>query len=176
MKRIVLASLVALCLLSVVSAYAQDVKIGYVDMRRVMIESKSGSKVRAEIEKTIKERRESLARDEQQLKNLQQAFEKDKLLLSESQRATKQNEFEEKVKAFQKARADAQREIEQKERDFTSKALPKVREIIRVIAKEQKLSLVFEKNEAPVLYAADGPDLTEKVIQRFDAGGSGAGP
>ncbi|HLF22838.1 MAG TPA: OmpH family outer membrane protein, partial [Burkholderiales bacterium] len=107
----------------------------------------------------------------QRLKDLQQAFEKDKLLLTENQRATKQKEFEEKVRAFQQARADAQREIETKEREFTSKALPKIRDIIRDLAKEQKLTLVLDKNEAPVLYAPEGPDLTEKVMQRFDAAG-----
>ena len=173
MKRIFLMGLGVLWLFGVGSAYAEDIRIGYVDLRKGMTESKSGLRLRGEIEKTVKDRRESLGKDEQQLKNLQQSFEKEKLLLSETQRVAKQKEFEEKVKTFQQARADAQREIEQKEREFTSKALPKIRDIIRALAKEQKLSLVFEKNEAPVLYAAEGPDLTEKVMQRFDtAGGS----
>jgi outer membrane protein len=169
MKRFLLVAAVVVSLQAVSSAFAEDIRIGYVDVRKVMTESKSGSKVRAEIEKTIKARRESLAQEEKKLKDLQDAFEKDKLLLSESQRATKQKEFQEKVRAFQQARADAQREIEQKEREFTSKALPKIRDIIHELAKEQKLTLVFEKNEAPVLYAVDGPDLTDKVMQRFDA-------
>jgi len=171
MKQIALATAAVLSLHAVGFAYAEDIRIGYVDMRKVMTESKAGSKVRADIEKTIKERREVLAREEQRLKDLQQAFEKDKLLLTENQRATKQKEFEEKVRAFQQARADAQREIETKEREFTSKALPKIRDIIRDLAKEQKLTLVLDKNEAPVLYAPEGPDLTEKVMQRFDAAG-----
>ena len=169
MKRFLLVAAAVLCFQAVSSANAEDIRIGYVDVRKVMTESQSGSKVRAEIEKTIKARRESLAQEEKKLKDLQQAFEKDKLLLTESQRATKQKEFQEKVRAFQQARADAQHEIEQKEREFTSKALPKIRDIIRDLAKEQKLTLVFEKNEAPVLYAIDGPDLTDKVMQRFDA-------
>lgn len=171
MKHFLLVAAVVLSLQAVSSAYAEDIRIGYVDIRKVMTESKSGSKVRAEIEKTIKTRRESLAQEEKKLKDLQEAFEKDKLLLSESQRVTKQKEFQERVRAFQQARADAQHEIEQKEREFTSKALPKIRDIIRDLAKEQKLTLVFEKNEAPVLYAVDGPDLTDKVMQRFDAAG-----
>jgi len=171
MKRMVLVAVSVLALHVFGTAYAEDFKVGYVDMRKVMTESKAGAKVRDDIEKTIKARRESLAKDEQQLKALQQSLEKEKLLLSESQREGKQKDFEEKVRAFQQARATAQREVEQKEREFTSKAVPKIQEIIRVIAKEQKLSLVLEKNNAPVLYAADGPDLTDKVIQRFDATG-----
>lgn len=150
-------------------AHAQDVRIGYVDLRKVMTESKAGLRTKSEIEKMIAQRRESLNRDEQQLKNLQQAYEKDKLLLSDAQRQVKQKEFDEKVKAFQQARAEAQREIEQQEREYARKVIPAIRDIIRAVAQEQKLALVFEKNEMPVLYAADGPDLTDKVIERFNA-------
>lgn len=169
MKRIAWAVLVAVGIFHLGLAYAEDVRIGYVDLRKVMNESKSGQKARAEIEKMVKERRERLTREDQELKDMQQTLEKNKLLMSESQRAAKQKEFEDKLRAFQQARADAQREIEQKDREFASKALPQIRDIIRDVAKEQKLTFVFEKNDTPVLYAPDGPDLTDKVIQRFNA-------
>lgn len=146
-----------------------DVRIGYVDMRRVLTESKAGKQVKTEIEKTVKQRQEALARDEQQLKNLQQAYEKEKLILSEAQRQEKQKEFEQKLNAYRQASADAQREIQQKEQEYTKKTLPTVRAIIQDLAKEEKLTLVFEKHEMPVLYAADGPDLTERIIKRLDA-------
>ena len=173
MKQIAWVVLAGVWLFSVGSAFAEDVRIGYVDVRKVMTESKAGQRAKSEIEKMVKERREKLGREEQQLKDMQQAYEKDKLLLTGSQREAKQQEFQEKVKSFQQARADAQHEIDQKEHEFTSKALGQIREIIRDLAKEQKLTLVFEKNEAPVLYAVDGPDLTQKVIERFNAKGGG---
>lgn len=151
------------------TAEAADVRIGYVDMRRVLTESKAGQQVKGEIEKTVKQRQEALAREEQKLKELQQAYEKEKLILSEAQRQEKQKEFEQRLNAYRQATAEAQREIQQKEQAYTKKALPEVRTIISDIAKAEKLTLVFEKHEMPVLYAADGPDLTEKVIKRLDA-------
>jgi len=36
-------------------------------------------------------------------------------------------------------------------------------------AQAEKLMLVLEKNEQPVLYAEDGPDLTDRVIKAYDA-------
>lgn len=171
MRRIRGAILLAVLLSGIAagSGYAADVRIGYVDMRRVMTETKTGKRVKGEIEKTIKQRQESLSREEQGLKSMQQAYEKDKLLLSEAQKQTKQKEFDEKLKAYQQSAAEAQREIGQKEQEFARHAIPEIRAIIRDLAKEEKLTLVFEKREMPVLYAADGPDLTEKVIQRLDA-------
>lgn len=171
MKQFSWVVLVALCLFSTGWAYAEDVRIGYVDVRKVLTESKAGQRVKGEIDKLVKQHREKLDRGEQELKDMQKAYEKDKLLLSDSQKEKKQQEFQEKLKAFREARASAQREIDQKEREYTSQALPKIREIIRDLAKTQKLTLVFDKNDASVLYAADGPDLTDKVIQRFNAKG-----
>ncbi|BAU47174.1 molecular chaperone Skp [Sulfurifustis variabilis] len=150
-------------------ALGADVRIGYVDMRRVLTESKAGKQVKAEIEKTVKKRQEKLAGEEQKLKEMQQSYEKDKLILSEAQRQEKQKEFEQRLNAYRQATAEAQREIQQQEQAYTKKALPEVRDIIRDLAKEEKLTLVFEKHEMPVLYAAEGPDLTDKIIKRLDA-------
>jgi outer membrane protein len=169
MKRFGWTVLVAMAVLTNAATRADDVRIGYVDMRKVMNECKAGKRAKDDIEKAIKQRQESLSRDEQGLKKLQEAYEKDKLLLSDAQKQAKQKEFDDKLKAFQQATAEAQREIDQKQQEFTRKAFPEIRDIIRDLAKQEKLSLVFEKQEASVLYAADGPDLTDKVIQRFDA-------
>lgn len=155
------------------AAFADDIHIGYVDMRRVMTETKTGKRVKAELEKTFKQRQETLAHDQEELKKMQQAYEKDKLLLSDAQKQTKQREFDDKMRAYQQSAAEAQREIDQKQIEYTRKAYPEVQAIIRDLAKEQKLVLVFEKHEMPVLYAVDGPDLTDKVIQRLDAKGGG---
>lgn len=56
-----------------------------------------------------------------------------------------------------------------KDNEFTRKAIGVIRGVIAEVAKEQNLALVFEKNEQPVLYAKEGPDLTGLVIQRYDA-------
>jgi len=152
------------------AAGADSTIIGYVDMRRVLTESKSGQRVKAELEKTVKQRQETLAKEEDKLKALERAFEKDKLILSDAQRQEKQKEFQQKLEAYQKSAGEAQREIQQKEQEYTKKAVPEIRAIIRDLAKEEKLTLVFEKHEIPALYATDGPDLTEKVLARYNQG------
>lgn len=166
MKHVVLAFIFAA---GIVSAYAAEaVTIGYVDMRKVLSESKGGQRVKAELEKTIRPRQEALTKEEERLKALQQAYERDKLLLSEAQRQEKQKEFQQKFEAFQKSAGELQREVSQKENEFTKKAVPEIQAIIRAIAQEEKLTLVFEKHQIPAMYAADGPDLTDKVLQRYN--------
>lgn len=144
-------------------------RIGYVDMQRVVTESAAGKRARAEIEGMIKQKQEQVNREGQKLKALQESFEKEKLTLTDAQKKTKQRDFEKKVQVYQQLAAEAQRDLREKEAEFTRKALTDIRTAIRALAKEEKLLLVLEKNEQPVLYAEDGPDLTDKVIKTYDA-------
>lgn len=169
MRRAVTALLMAALVFAAAPLAAEDVRIGYVDMRQVLTQSEAGAQAKREIEGAIQERQEGLRRDEQRLRELQQDFEKNKLLLSEEQRSAREQEFQQELREFQQARAAAQREVETREREYTRRMLPVVREVIAGLAKENGLTLVFEKNEMPVLYAADGPDLTEEVIRGVNA-------
>lgn len=150
-------------------AYAQEgTRVGYVDLRKVMLESKIGKKNRAEIEKLVAQRKEQLGKEEQKLKALQEAYEKDQLILTEEQKKTRQKEFQEKAQAYQKLRAEAEQEVSKKDAEFSQKAVGDIREILAEIGKEKKLMLVFEKSQQP-LYAEPGPDLTDAVMQKYDA-------
>jgi outer membrane protein len=143
--------------------------IAYVDARKVLLESKVGKKNKAAFEKMIKEKEATFAKEEEKLKAMEQAYQKDQLLMTEEQKKTKQQAFQEKVKSFQKMVKEAKQEVTKKDNEFASKALGEIRGIVADIAKEMKLSLVLEASESGLLYAEDGMDLTQKVMERYDA-------
>jgi outer membrane protein len=144
-----------------------DVKIGYVDVRAVLTESKAGKQHRTDLEKYIKDKQAAIKKEEEKLNSLKQAFEKDALTLSDAQKQQKQREFQEKVQAFQKMAQDADRELRQKDTEFTNKSIEAIRVIVAEVAREEKMNLVIGRGE--VLYADDGMDLTAKVTQKFDS-------
>jgi outer membrane protein len=144
-------------------------RIGYVDMARVMSESAAGKRARAEIEGMVKLKQEQISRESQKLKTLQQSLEKEQLTLTAAQKRTKQRDFDKKVQDYQQLAADTQRELGQKNVEHSRKVIVDVRAVIREIAQQEKLLLVLEKNDQPVLYAEDGPDLTDRVIKAYDA-------
>lgn len=175
MNRIVFAVLLVMAAVTagLRPAPAEEVaRIGYVDVRKVLNESDSGKRHKAEMERLIKQRQEQLGKEEQKLRELQQAYEKNKLTLTDAQKREKQKEFQDKLEAFRQHRSEAQQELNKKDNDFTRQAIADIRTIVRALAREEKLMLVFEKNELNgilVLYAQDGPDLTDKVLARFNA-------
>jgi len=147
----------------------ETAKYGYVDMRKLMLESKAGQRGKSEIERLVKQKQEQIAKEEQKIKDLRQAADKDQLVFTEAQKRAKQREIQQKTEDLQQLAKDAQREVAKKDNEFSSKAIAEIRALIAEIAKEEKLSLVFEKNEMPVLYATEGPDLTDKVLKKYDA-------
>ncbi len=145
-------------------------RIGYVDMVRVVNESVAGKRARADIEGMVKLKQEQISREEQKLKSLQQALEKEQLTLTDAQKRTKQRDFDKKVQDYQQLAQDTQREIGQKDIEHSRKTLTDIRAVIRDIAQHEKFMLILEKNDQPgMLYAEDGPDLTDKVIKAYDA-------
>jgi len=169
MKQRIIGCVVAGLLVSAPVLAADSVKIGYVDVRTVVLESKSGQQHKAEMEKFVKDKQAALKKEEEKLKSLQQTLEKEMLTLTEAQKQDKQRGFQEKVQVFQKSAQDAEREVRQKDTEYTNKALEEVRKIITDVAKEEKVGLVLGKTEMSVLYAEDGMDLTAKVIKKYDS-------
>ena len=144
-------------------------KYAYVDVRKVMAESKIGKSSKAEYEKFVKQRNAELAKEKEQIEAMRTAYQKEQLLLTDAQKEKRQKDFQEKVAAFQKMGSEAENEVRKKEAQAYGSAMTQIREVIAQIAKEQNLNLVFEKHQQPVLFAKDGPDLTDIVIKRLDA-------
>lgn len=145
----------------------ETLKIGYVDVRAVLAESKSGKQFRAELDKYVKDKQATLKKEEEKLVTLKQSLEKDALTLSDAQKQQKQKEFQAKVQALQKMAQDADRELRQKDSEYTNKALEQVRQIIAEVAKEENINLVLSRNE--VLFGDEAMNLTAKVTQKYDA-------
>lgn len=143
--------------------------IAYVDVRKVLLESKVGKKNKAEFEKMIKEKESAIGKEEEKLKAMQEAFQKDQLMMTDEQKKAKQKAFQEKADAYQKMVKDAKQEVGKKDSEYTSRSLADIRGIVAELAKAMKLSLVLEASESGLLYAEEGMDLTPKVLEKYDA-------
>jgi len=169
MKQHIVWSMLAALLLSTPALAADSLKMGYVDMRAVLTESKAGKQHRAELEGFIKDKQAALRKEEDKLNAMKQSLEKDQLTLSDKQKQDKQRDFQAKVQAFQKMAGEADQELRKKDADYTNKTVESIRKIIADLAKSEKINIVLAKTDMTVLYADDGMDLTQKVIDKLDA-------
>lgn len=169
MKQVAVMVMVTLFLLSRFCYADGTIKLGYVDMRSSLNESKAGKEAKKKLEKIIADKQVVLDEERKKLDEVQKDFERKAALLSEKAKEEKQKEFQEKVRKYQKMLADAQQEINELESQYTKEIIEKIKKIIQDIAKEEGYTLIFEKTEISVLFAKEGLDLTDKVIEKFNA-------
>lgn len=94
--------------------YADDSsKYGYVDMRKVLVESKAGKRSKAEMEKLVKQKQGQLAKEQEKLQAMQEAYEKEQLVLTDAKKQQHQKDFQEKVQAYKQMAAAAQKDVGQ---------------------------------------------------------------
>ncbi len=100
---------------------------------------------------------------------MNQNWQKQAALLSEDARMKKQKEFQDKFLELRKSEMDFQNEIKQKEQQATQKIAIKVAGLVDRIAKDKKLTAVFETSSSGLIYLKDPVDLTDQVIKDYNS-------
>jgi len=170
--KLILILMAAAMVVGATTVRAEDkARIGYVDVRKVLFESKSGQKSKATMQRMEKEKLAVLQREKSKLdaefQRLKSDIEKNKLIYSQKQVNDKQRAFQQKVQRFQQMQLEARGELSKTGSALTKTAVENIRKIIAEVAREEKLMLVFDLN-APPLYAEPGPDITDKVMDRYN--------
>jgi outer membrane protein len=168
MKKFAFFTLLLIFFAGTVSA-AEKSAIGYVSLNKVLVESKVGKKSRAELEKLVKEKEAAITQEQQKLQELDKAFQKEQLLLTDAQKQEKQKVFQEKAEAYQKMVIEAKQVVSKKDNEYASKSVADIKAIIADLAREMKLTLVLDASAGSVLYAEEGMDMTQKVLEKYDA-------
>lgn len=168
MRKFVLWTLLGL-LIGNTAIAAEQPGIGYVNLQAVLVNSKVGKRNKMELDKLIAQKKSSLSAAEEKLKAMQEAYKKDQLLMTDDQKKAKEKEYQEKVRAYQQMVDTANQAVNSKGNEFAESSLAQIKPIVARIAKEMKIGIVFDANDLSVLYAEKGMDLTQKVIEQYDA-------
>ncbi|MBK7975746.1 MAG: OmpH family outer membrane protein [Deltaproteobacteria bacterium] len=163
--------LVAAALSLPLTAHAQDarVKIGVVDLQRALTTSKEGKATKAKLEAEVNKAQAQLDEMSKKLQKLQEDVDKQRLTLKDDALADKQREIESTKKDAVRYRSDVLDELKRKEGEAAQRILKALADIVQRVAKDDGYSLVFESHN--LLYSDNAYDLTDKLIQRFDAEG-----
>jgi len=143
-------------------------KFGVVDMQAVILNVSEGKTARSTLEKEIKEKEKEFLNEKKELDKLNEDWKKQAAILSESARAKKQQEFQQRFMALRNSEMTFQQEIKRKESKATQSIALKVAKIVEGIAKKQDLQGVFESNSAGLLYLKDPVNLTKLVIDAYE--------
>jgi outer membrane protein len=149
------------------SAYAAEGKIGVVDFQKVLATSNAGKAAKEQITKEGKKMEDDLKGRVDEIEELRKKFEKESPVMSKEARDEKQRDIRIKagdIQSLQKKYADEFKTFEGK---LIKQIQKEVFEIVENIGKKDGYTMIIEKGA--VLYVPESADITDKLIQEYNA-------
>ncbi|MEY6433666.1 OmpH family outer membrane protein [Thioalkalicoccus limnaeus] len=147
----------------------QPTSIGYVDMQQVLERSQLGTRARERLEQEFGPQRMAFAQEEQAIRQLQQALERDKPLMSNEQIGKREEEIKTRIARFQEQASATQTRLMEEQQKMTQEIIGPALEAVDQVARERQVAAVFERGQAGLVYVDEALDLTPTVIQRLNA-------
>ncbi len=183
LSRIAAAGLLGLALGTAAPAVAQaaapapvpagTIRIAVIDTEKILLSSVAGKKAVADLKKLQDQREKELVAKAQELKDLQAKMNDGRLSLAQDKLADLSKQYEEKEINLKRAQDDATRELNKKRDDMLAQIDERVMPVINQVGKELGYTMIFRKFESGLIYADDGIDITNVVIQRLDTAAQG---
>ena len=159
-----------LCIgLSSVSYAQSNVKIGYVDLQRVIRDSKAGKSAKSMFETDFKKKKNIIDLKQNQLNGLKEEFFQKAPVMEEMKRKNMADDIEKKEKELKRMRADFREELQKRDFDLTQKILSDLEDVIESFGKKKGFTMIVEKTEGGVVYAMESADVTGDIIKAYDA-------
>ena len=143
-------------------------KIAVIEVQRIIQESAVGKEALARVQKLQQAKQEDLAKRQKELHDLEQKIQEQGKSLSEDAMEKLQKDYQAKAVDLKRFQDDAQRDLEEAQRKELKTLEERIMPVIDAVGKEMGYTLVFNKFNSGLLFAADDADITNAVITRFN--------
>lgn len=158
----------AILLLGSATAFAEDTKLGFVDMQRALNETDDGKKAKAALKKVFDQKQKELDEQQAALKKDVEDLDKKRTLLPPEQVREKEAELQTRMQKVQQTYLRHQQDLSAKEQEATAKIYERMNKIISKIATAESFSMIVDKSA--LVFAKPHLDLTNELIRRYNAG------
>ncbi|UCE90697.1 MAG: OmpH family outer membrane protein [Pseudomonadota bacterium] len=165
--------LAALLVAAAGDALAADVKVGVVNIPRLLQEAPQADAARKRLESDFAPRDQKIVELQKKLKKSEEKLAKDAAIMSDSQRQSRERELIALKRDIKRAKEEFNEDLNLRRNEELAKLQKLVYDTIVALAKEQKYDAILGDS---VLYASDRVDLTDMVLSRLrKESGAGAG-
>lgn len=149
-------------------ATAQErVRIGFVDIQRVIAESQAGKRAKDRFQAQIKKAEADVTKERQDLERMRADLDKKGPLLKDEERRNMEADFQKRTVNLQRTMGDYQQDLRQKENEMMSDILKELEGVVSELGKAEKFTVILERSQ--ILYSDQGTDITTKVIEAYNA-------
>ena len=147
----------------------ETVKIGFVDMQRALNDSKAGKQALGTLKQLMEAKKETLQGEKELIDKKKEELDKQGLLLNDTTRREREDEIRRMERDHTRRLSDTKDELSREEAKYTTKIRTELLQLVGEIGKEKGYTMVLEKQFSAILYAPETIDLTDEVIERYDA-------
>ncbi|NOY27255.1 MAG: OmpH family outer membrane protein [Oligoflexia bacterium] len=150
-----------------------EVTVAIVDFQEAINQVKDGATAKGRLEGIFAEKKKSIDAMEQQLKTLQDDYQKQAMVLSDAARAEKEQQIMQLQNQYQQTYAQSQQDMQEEYSKTMDGLISKMQVIVQAIGKERGYTVVLEKTEGGVVWSQDSIDVTAELVKRYDAQNGG---
>jgi outer membrane protein len=165
-SKLLLSIAAAVALVPSVSAQEGPIKIGYVDLQKILRSAAPAKAAEARLNSEFGKREKELQEMQANLKAKSDRLDRDAAVLPEADRVRRQREIAEIDKDFQRRQREYREDLNQKANEETAQVIEKANVVIRAIAAAEKFDLIFQE----AVFFSARVDITEKVLKALSAG------
>jgi len=154
------------------SLWAAELKIGYIDLQRIVYESDAGKKAKSELDALIKSKQVVVDEKRKTLEKLKSDLEKQASALSPEARKAKQDEYEKIEREFLRFAQDSETELRKKDAELKEMIVKEVFELMDKIGKEEGYTMILDRSM--VIYGNKEIDITNIIIKKYNESKAGS--
>ena len=152
------------------SSYGADVaKIGVVDFQKVLEMSNPGKIARNEINEQGRKMEADLKKKGETIEAAKKKLEREALVMSNEMRAEKEREIRISINDFKSLQKKYMDDFKEQEKKLVSRIQKDLFKIVSRIGKKEGFLLILERREAWIIYSPETIDISERVIQEYNA-------
>jgi outer membrane protein len=145
-----------------ISAQSAELKVGYVQVDKILQEAPQTAESGKKLEKEFSPRSQELDRMAKQIKDLETALDKDGLTITEADRRSKERDVQNIKTEFQRKQRELREDINLRKNEELGSLQDRINKAVQSVAKAENYDLVMYSG---VAYAADKIDITDKVLK-----------
>jgi outer membrane protein len=149
-------------------ALAQErIKIGFIDIQRIIAESQAGKKAKDRFQAQVKKAEADVQKERQDLERLKSDLDKKGPLLKEDERRNLEADFQKRSVSLQRTMGDYQQDLQRKNNEMMAEILKELEQVVTEIGKAEKFTLILERSQ--ILYSDQATDITSRVIEVYNS-------
>jgi outer membrane protein len=146
------------------------VKIAIIQWDAALLSTKDGQAAKAEMEKKLGPKQQALQKRDEDIRGLQDQLTRGGSTMSDTKKADLQRQIDSGTKSLTRDSQDFQDEAQNEERKVYVELSEKMQPVVKKFSIDNGYTLLLNISDmnSPVLWAADGIDITQAVIDAYD--------